>query len=148
MVTIGRIPHCLSSFFRPQRQHFSKPGWPHFWGLVMAIAMGAEHTIERLNALLRDHGHRTNDGEFLRRSHFDESGVLQGIALQMLNRIYRPGEPIYFVIDDTQTLKRAKKMDAVGKLSQREALRHRPHDPESLFVPSRRDDSLGELALR
>ena len=116
MVTIGRIPHCLSSFFRPQRRHFSKPAWPHFWGLVMAIAMGTEHTIERLNALLRGHGHRTNDGEFLWRSDFDEAGVLQGMALRLLNRIYRPGEPIYFIVDDTQTLKRAKKMEAVGKL--------------------------------
>ena len=116
MVTIGRIPHCLSSFFRPQRRPFSKPAWPHFSGLVMAMAVGAEHTIERLNALLRGHGHRTNDGEFLWRSHFDEAGVLQGAALRMLNRVYRRGEPIYFILDDTQTLKRAKKMDAVGKL--------------------------------
>jgi SRSO17 transposase len=82
----------------------------------MAMATGAEHTIERLNALLRGHGHRTNDGEFLWRSHFDEAGVLQGIALRLLNRVYRPSEPIYFILDDTQTLKRAKKMDAVGKL--------------------------------
>ena len=29
---------------------------------------------------------------------------------------WRGGEPIYVVIDETQTLKRAKKMDAVGKL--------------------------------
>ena len=116
MVTIGRIPRCLSSFFRPQRRHFSKPAWPHFWGLVTAMAMGAEHTIERLNALLRGHSHRTNDGEFLWRSHWAEAEVLQGAALRMLNRVYRPGEPIYFIVDDTQTLKRAKKMDAVGKL--------------------------------
>jgi len=116
MITIDRIPACVRSFFRPQRDHFSERSWPHFWGLVAAIAMGTEHTIERLNALLRGHGHRTNDGEFLWRSHFDEAGVLQGIALRQLNRVYRSGEPIYFIIDDTQTLKRAKKMDAVGKL--------------------------------
>jgi SRSO17 transposase len=78
--------------------------------------MGTEHTIERLNALLRGHGHRTNDGEFLWRSHWDEAGILQGIALRLLNRVYRTGEPVYFILDDTQTLKRAKKMDAVGRL--------------------------------
>ena len=116
MITIVRIPRCLSSFFRPQRRGFSKPAWPHFWGLVVAIAMGTEHTIGRLNALLRKHSHRTNDGEFLWRNDFDEAGVLQGAALRMLNRVYRSGEPIYFILDDTQTLKRAKKMDAVGKL--------------------------------
>jgi SRSO17 transposase len=116
MITIGRIPRCLSSFFRPQRRLFPKRAWPHFWGLVTAIAMGTEHTVERLNALLRGHGHRTNDGEFLWRSHWDEAGVLQGIALRLLNRVYRTGEAIYFILDDTQTLKRAKKMDAVGRL--------------------------------
>lgn len=116
MVTIVRIPHCLSSFFRPHRSFFSKPAWPHFWGLVMAMAMGTEHTLERLNALLRNHSHRTNDGEFLRRSNFDESRVVQNMAMRLLNKIYRRGDRVYFILDDTQTLKRAKKMDAVGLL--------------------------------
>ncbi len=116
MVTIGRIPALVNSFFRPQQRFFSQPAWPHFWGLVTAMAVGIEHTVGRLNALLRAHTHRTNDGEFLWRSHWDESEVLQAIALQQFRRLYRPGEPIYLVIDDTQTLKRAKKMEAVGKL--------------------------------
>ena len=116
MVTIVRIPGCLSSFFCPQRRGFSKPAWPHFWGLVVAIAMGTEHTIQRLNALLRKHSHRTNDGEFLWRNDFDETKTLQGIALRLLNRVYRDGDRIYLILDDTQTLKRAKKMDAVGRL--------------------------------
>jgi hypothetical protein len=96
----------------------------------MAMAVGLEHTVGRLNALLRAHTHRTlalsregNDGEFLWRSRGNESEVLRAIALQQFSRLYRKGEPIYFVIDDTQTLKRAKKlalslegMEAVGKL--------------------------------
>jgi SRSO17 transposase len=65
---------------------------------------------------LRDHTHRTNDGEFLWRSAWDESAVLQAIALDTLKRLHRKGEPLYFVIDDTQVLKRAKKMDGVGRL--------------------------------
>ena len=116
MMTIGTMPRVLSSFFRPQRRFFSKPAWPHFWGLVMAMAVGVEHTIGRLNGLLRGHTHRTNDGEFLWRSRWDESEVLRAIALQQFSRLYRQGETIYFILDDTQTLKRAKKMAAVGKL--------------------------------
>jgi len=130
MVTIGRIPRLVNSFFRPQQRFFSQPAWPHFRGLVMAMAVGLEHTVGRLNALLRAHTHRTlalsregNDGEFLWRSRGNESEVLRAIALQQFSRLYRKGEPIYFVIDDTQTLKRAKKlalslegMEAVGKL--------------------------------
>ena len=116
MVTIGRIPRLVNSFFRPQQRFFSQPAWPHFRGLVMAMAVGLEHTVGRLNALLRGHTHRTNDGEFLWRNRWNESEVLRAIALQQFGRLYRKGEPIYFVIDDTQTLKRAKKMEAVGKL--------------------------------
>jgi len=116
MVTIGRIPGVVNSFFRPQRRFFSQPAWPHFWGLVTAMAVGLEHTVGRLNALLRSHTHRTNDGEFLWRSSWEESEVLRAMALQQFGRLYRQGEPIYLVIDDTQTLKRAKKMEAVGQL--------------------------------
>jgi hypothetical protein len=116
MMTIGTMPRALFSFFRPQRRFFSKPAWPHFWGLVMAMAAGVEHTVGRLNDLLRPHTHRTNDGEFLWRSRWDESQVLQAIALQQFSRLYRKGETIYFILDDTQTIKRAKKMAAVGKL--------------------------------
>lgn len=116
MITIGRMPAVVNSFFRPARKNFSKPAWPHFWGLVTAIAMATEHTVERLNALLRLHTHRTKDGEFLWRSDFDEAAVLRGMALSLLNRVWRAGEPIYLILDDTQTLKRARKMEAVGKL--------------------------------
>ena len=80
MVTIGTMPRVLSSFFRPRRRFFSQPAWPHFWGLVAAMAVGIEHTVGRLNGLLRDHTHRTNDGEFLWRSHWDESEVLRAVA--------------------------------------------------------------------
>jgi hypothetical protein len=104
MYTIGHIPAICNSFFRPYRKSFSKPNWPHFWGLVLAIAMGTEHTIERLNARLRGHTHRTNDGEFLWRSDWDEAWVIRQIALDTLRRLHRKGEPIYFILDDTQTL--------------------------------------------
>jgi len=116
MLTIDRIPAVCQSFFRPHRKSLGKPGWPHFWGLVLAIAMATEHTVERLNALLRNHTHRTNDGEFLWRSEWDESWVIRAIALDTLKRLYRQGEPLYLILDDTQTLKRAKKMAAVGRL--------------------------------
>ena len=98
----------MNPFFHLQRRFFSKPAWPHFGGLVMAMSVGVEHTVGRLNRLLRGHTHCTNDGEFLWRSHWDEWEVLRAIAWQQFSRLYRPGEPIYLVIDDTQTLKRAK----------------------------------------
>ena len=66
MFTIGRIPTCVRSFFRPQRRHFPKRAWPPFLGAGHRHGHGHRTTpYERLNALLRGHGHRTNDGEFL-----------------------------------------------------------------------------------
>lgn len=116
MFTIDRIPSICNTFFRPLRSYFAKPAWPHFWGLVTSIMLSSDHTLGRLNALLRKHPHRTNDGEFLWRSHWDESWVLREIALDTLRRLHRRGEMIYFIIDDTQVLKRARKMEGVGRL--------------------------------
>ncbi len=116
MVTIVQIPKVFTSFFRPLKQSFSRRAWPHFWGLVTAMAVSSDHHLRALNRLLRNHPHRTNDGEFLWRSAWDESAVLQAIALDTLKRLHHKGEPLYFVIDDTQVLKRAKKMDGVGRL--------------------------------
>jgi len=83
----------------------------------MAITVGHCSTIERLGKLLRSSTHRTNHGEFLWRSDWSNSAVMQQIALDLLGSLYRKdGGPCYLIIDDTQTLKRAKKMDGVGKL--------------------------------
>jgi len=66
--------------------------------------------------------HRTHHGDprgFLWHSDWDESWVLKQIALDTLRRVMRRGvkdKRCYFIIDDTQTLKRAKKMQGVGRL--------------------------------
>jgi len=83
----------------------------------MAITVGHCSTIERLGKLLRGSTHRTNHGEFLWRSDWSESAVMQQIALDLLRSLYRKdGGTCYLIVDETQTLKRAKKMAGVGKL--------------------------------
>ena len=117
MITIGRIPRKLQRFFRPLRGAFTQRGWRHFWPLVLAITISHGCTIERLAKTLRGSTHRTNHGEFLWRSCWNESQVMQTIALDMLRSLFRKNDRnIFLIIDDTQTLKRAKKMHAVGKL--------------------------------
>jgi SRSO17 transposase len=117
MVTIGRIPAKSRSFFRPVRKHFPRPAWKHFWGLVLALTVGEGSTIGRLVRRLRGAAHRTNHGEFLWRSAWSETAVMQQIALDLLRSLARKdGGPCYLILDDTQTLKRAKKMAGVGKL--------------------------------
>ena len=117
MLTIGTIPRKLKGFFAPVRDQFGAPAFGHFWRLVLALTVSHGATLERLAALLRDSTHRTKHGEFLWKSPWDESWVIQQIALDTLKRLYRrDGGPCYFIIDETQTLKRAKKMAGVTKL--------------------------------
>jgi SRSO17 transposase len=117
MVTIGKIPKKLQSFFKPIHKHFGQRPWDHFWALVMAITISHGATIEKLSKALRGSTHRTNHGEFLWRSIWDNSIVMQQIALDMLLSLFtKKDRHLFFIIDDTQNLKRAKKMDGIGKL--------------------------------
>lgn len=117
MITIGRIPRKTRAFFRGIGEQFSAPAFRHFWGLVLAMTIGHVSTIERLAKLLRGSTHRTNHGEFLWRSDWSESAVLRQIALATLRRLHRrDGGKCYLILDETQTLKRAKKMAGVRKL--------------------------------
>jgi len=83
----------------------------------LAITIGHGSTIDRLARLLRGSTHRTKHGEFLWRSEWDESWVIQEIALDTLRRLRRKkAGKCYLIVDETQTLKRAKKMQGVGTL--------------------------------
>jgi SRSO17 transposase len=117
MITIGCIPRKTKAFFKGLEGHFSHGAFGHFWGLVLAMTISHGATIERLAKLLRGSTHRTNHGEFLWRSDWSESDVLQQVAMDTLRRLYRKDAgPCYLIIDETQTLKRAKKMSGVRKL--------------------------------
>jgi len=117
MITIGKIPRKLKSFFKPIHKHFGQRPWGHFWALVLAITISHGATIDKLAKALRGSTHRTNHGEFLWRSCWDDSIIMQQIALDMLLSLFnRKDRQLFLIVDDTQTLKRAKKMDAIGKL--------------------------------
>ena len=117
MVTIGKIPKKLQSFFRPVKKQVSEHIYSYFWSMVLSICISHGSTIGRLVKSLRNTTHRTNHGEFLWRSNWDESSIMQQVALDMLRSLFnKKDRNLFFIIDDTQTLKRAKKMEAVGKL--------------------------------
>ena len=118
MLTIGKTPRKVQPFFRPAAPAMSKPAFRHFRLLVLALTVsGVGATVERLAKWIRHSTHRTKHGEFLWRSSWNEAGVLQAIALDLLKRLYRKGGgKCYFIIDETQTLKRAKKMAGVSNL--------------------------------
>jgi hypothetical protein len=119
MLTIGACPSKVKGLFRPLQPNFAnRPAWGHFWRLVLALCVSHGATIDRLTRAMRAPGcHRTKHGEFLWKSRWDEAHVVQRIALDTLRRLYRSdGGPVYLIIDETQTIKRGKRMQAVGKL--------------------------------
>ena len=117
MITIGKMPRKLYPFFKPLKHHFAQKPWKHFWALVMAITISHGATIDRLTKALRGTTHRTNHGEFLWRAAWDESLVMQQIALDMLGSLRtKKDRRVFFLIDETQARKKAKVMDAVGTI--------------------------------
>lgn len=117
MITIGKIPQKVNLFFKPIHTSVSAHVYAYYCSLVVALCVSRGSTIERLVELLRGSPHRTNHGEFLWRSHFDEGAMVQSTALALLKRLYKKGhQDCLLILDDTQTLKRAQKMQAVGKL--------------------------------
>ena len=117
MITIGRMPQKVQSFFRTVDDQFTRPAFDHFWRLVLALTVCHGATIDRLSRQLRGSTHRTKHGEFLWKSTWDGPWVIQQMALDTLKRLYRKhGGKCFFIIDETQTLKRAKKMAGVGSL--------------------------------
>jgi len=117
MITIGKIPQKVQPFFKPTRNSLSAHVYNYYCNLVIAICISHGSTIQKLVNLLRGSTHRTNHGEFLWRSKFDEMAVVQTQASSILKRLYKKGcKNCMLIIDDTQTIKRAKKMQAVGKI--------------------------------
>lgn len=88
MITIGRIPQKLQRFFRPVKKQVSGHVYDYFWSFVLAICIGHGSTIDKLVKLLRNSTHRTNHGEFLWRSNWGESAVMQHIALDLLCSLF------------------------------------------------------------
>jgi len=117
MVTVGRLPRKCKRFFHPVRRRVEHHGFDHFWMLVLAMSIGHGSTLDRRAKLLRGHQatHRTNHGEFLWRSLWEQSDILRDMLVAVVKQ-GRGRQECFVILDDTQTLKRAKKMEAVGKL--------------------------------
>ena len=69
MITIGKIPQKVKTFFKPAKNNVSAHVYSYYRNLVLAIG--------RLVKLLRNSTHRTNHDEFLWRSQFGEMAVVK-----------------------------------------------------------------------
>ena len=118
MPTIGRFPSFGKRFFRRIRKLLGPGHFGHFWRLAMAIAsMPGRRRISRMRTLHRDYRTRQAIAYFLNHADWDAPELLWRKALDTLKQLgFRPGDTLYFILDDTQQRKYGRLMQAVSKL--------------------------------
>ena len=118
MATIGRFPPFGKRFFRRIRKLLGPGHFGHFWRLAIAIAaLPGRRSLSRMRALHRDYRTRQAIAHFLNHADWDAPDLLWRKALDTLNQLgFRPGDTLYFILDDTQQRKYGRLMQAVSKL--------------------------------
>jgi SRSO17 transposase len=118
MPTIGRFPPFGKRFFRRIRKRLGCGHFGHFWRLAIALAsMPGRKSIARMRTLHRGYRTRQAIAYFLNHADWDAPALLWAKATDTLNQLgFRPGDTLYFILDDTQQRKYGKLMQAVSKL--------------------------------
>ena len=118
MLMIGRFPAFGKRFFRRIRRFLGCGHFAHFWRLAMAIAsLPGRRRLARLRRACSGYRTRQVISHFLSHADWDAPETLRLKALDTLRRLgFRPGQPLYVLLDDTQKRKRAKIMAAVSKI--------------------------------
>jgi SRSO17 transposase len=118
MPKITRYPFFCKRFFRLARKLLGSCHFQHLWRIVVAIAgMHGRRSLKRIEGLTDKERTRQAISHFLTRAHWNAPELLWRTALDTLTQLgFRPGDPLYFVVDDTQKRKRGKLMAAVSKI--------------------------------
>jgi SRSO17 transposase len=118
MPKITRYPFFCKRFFRLARKLLGSCQFQHLWRIVVALAgMHGRRSLKRIERLTDKDRTRQAISHFLTRAQWNAPELLWQTALDTLTQLgFRPGDPLYFVVDDTQKRKRGKLMAAVSKI--------------------------------
>ncbi len=118
MPKITRYPFFGKRFFRQARKLLGSCQFQHLWRILIAIAgMHGRRSLKRIEGLTNKERTRQAISYFLTQAQWDAPELLWQTALDRLTQLgFRPGDPLYFVLDDTQKRKRGKRMAAVSKI--------------------------------
>jgi hypothetical protein len=117
MFVIGSVPKKLNKFFENLRPLFEKRQWPHFYSLVLAIAVAhGRRNIAHLNLFLQDQKLRQRRQDFLVESPWDAATVVKTVAFALLDLLDpKDGELLEVILDGSHTAKRGKTMEGAQK---------------------------------
>jgi SRSO17 transposase len=115
---MGKFPVFGKRFFRRARKLIGSCHFAHFWRVVVVLAAAnGRRSLSRMEEAAKGRRSRQAISHFLTQAEWDAPEVLRQTAIDTLKALgWREGQRVYFVIDDTQKRKRAKRMDAVSKI--------------------------------
>lgn len=118
MPRMGKFPVFGKRFFRRARKLIGSCHFAHFWRVVVVLAAAnGRRSLSRMEEAAKGRRSRQAISHFLTQAEWDAPEVLRQTAIDTLKALgWREGQRVYFVIDDTQKRKRAKRMDAVSKI--------------------------------
>ena len=118
MPRIGKFPFFCKRFFRRARKLVGRCKFEFLWRVVVAMAsMHGRRSLSRIQERLDNFRTRQAIAYYLNDALWNAPELLRAQAKETLNELrYRPGDPLYVVLDDTQKRKRGKLMAAVSKI--------------------------------
>jgi SRSO17 transposase len=116
MFKLQRIPLQVDLLLVELQQFFNDYQWLHFKSIVLALLITPyKATVSGMVRVLGFGSHRSKHNEFLNDCSEILTRVLKFYAMLILHLLEKPGEAIYFIIDDTSNKKRGKHILAAFK---------------------------------
>jgi len=116
MFKLQRVPLEVELLLIELQQFFNDYQWLHFKSIILALLITPyKATLTGMVKMLSFGSHRSKHNEFLNDCSSILSKVLKFYAMLILHLLKRPGEAIYFIIDDTSNKKRGKHIIAAFK---------------------------------
>lgn len=120
MNIIKRLPKFCKDFFQKIRRFFEKDScsFNHTARAIIAIAgLNGRVSLSKMAELFGNKRTRQAIQDFLSGSKQNLNVLLRKQALYLLKKLgWKPGEPLYYAIDDTQIQKFGKEMEGLSKI--------------------------------
>ncbi|MDI6766110.1 MAG: hypothetical protein QME52_04730, partial [Bacteroidota bacterium] len=113
MFKLLRIPQKINTLLAELETFFTLPQWVHFQTMLVSLLITPfRANVSGRSRVVAFGTHRTKHNEFLQNHESRLSKVLKFYALQVLALLYRLGEPLYILIDDSKSMKRGTQIQA------------------------------------
>lgn len=117
MLPLYRIPKKISQLLEELEIFFTLPQWTHVQTLLLSLLITPfKPTIVGQSRVIASGVHRTKHNEFCQKHDTLLVKALRFYALKLISLLYRKGEPLYIILDDSKAKKRGKHVQAAATM--------------------------------